>query len=75
MANHKKQYCPKGHDTYITGRLGGQCCICRKEYERMYNITHSVQQKASVKRWANAHKDEIKDKVYRRDLRYISRRL
>lgn len=66
MANHKKQFCPKGHDTFITGRTRGACKICRKEYERMYNITHKTQQKASVKRWADANKDRTRDTELRR---------
>jgi hypothetical protein len=66
MDKRKKQFCPKGHDTHVTGRLNGSCRTCRKEYERIYNITHKAQQKASVSRWAAANKDHIKDQEYRR---------
>ena len=32
MANLKKQFCPKGHDTFVTGRdKQGRCPQCKKE--------------------------------------------
>lgn len=64
MANHKKQICPKGHDTFIVGRLNGSCRICRKEYQHRYNATDA--QKVAVKKWSGANKERIKDSEYRR---------
>lgn len=66
MANHKKQFCPKGHDTLLVGRLNGSCRICRKETSKKYYQEFNQKAKASIKKWADGHKEHKKDKVYRR---------
>lgn len=34
---NRKQYCPKGHDTFVTGRSPSYTChVCRREAEREY---------------------------------------
>ena len=27
---YRKQFCPKGHDTFVVGREGGGCRACRR---------------------------------------------
>ena len=66
--NHpKKQFCPQGHDTFITGRDNrSHCLICKTEsskkwlqnnpdYEKQWRDTH----KEKIKKWKNDHKQEI----------------
>jgi len=57
MANHKRQFCPKGHDTFSIGRIGGGCIECRREASRRRTREHPELTRAAVKRWADAHKD------------------
>jgi Recombination endonuclease VII len=66
MANHKKQYCPEGHDTFVVGRLNGSCRVCRKETSRIYYREFNQKAKASIKIWADSHKDQKKDSTYQR---------
>lgn len=67
MANHKKRVCLNGHDTAVIGRnAGNRCRQCAIDYQRAYNISHSVQQKASVARWAVANKHRTTDSELRR---------
>lgn len=66
MANHKKQYCPKGHDTFTVGRLNGSCRICRRDTSRRHTIEQPDAAHAAVKRWAFANKDHIRDTELRR---------
>jgi hypothetical protein len=64
MVNHKKQFCPKNHDTNIVGRIHGQCYECRKNYQRLYN--QRPEQKEAVKKWSSVNKDHRKNRVYQR---------
>lgn len=64
MANHKKRFCPKGHDKEIVGRLNGSCRMCRKEYQHVYNTSDA--QKRAIKKWADANKDRTRDSELRR---------
>jgi hypothetical protein len=32
---YRKQFCPKGHDTFVVGREGGGCRVCRRERTKL----------------------------------------
>lgn len=66
MANHRKQYCPKGHDTLLVGRLNGGCMTCRRDASRRRTVEQPVAVHAAIKRWSLANKDRRRDTALRR---------
>ena len=70
----KVQFCPKGHDTFITGRSKNKHCkVCDAEYylanqERIdkrnkeYNEEHKEELKIKEKEWREKNKETIKVK-------------
>lgn len=54
----RKQFCLRGHDTFITGRsiANGMCIICQKE------LGKTEKKKAYMKQYVQEHKVEIKEK-------------
>lgn len=67
MANHRKRFCVKGHDTKIVGRLNGGCMTCRRDASRRRTIEQPEATKAAVKKWALANKDKIVDRLLQRE--------
>lgn len=44
MGRFKVQYCPKGHDTFITGREKNGCCtVCARDHSRLWNQEHKAE--------------------------------
>jgi hypothetical protein len=57
----KVQFCPKGHDTFITGRVkSGQCKICRYEYQKNNYEKNIIRIKTRHQKWRDTHKKDIK---------------
>lgn len=77
---NKKQFCPKGHDTFICGRdKSYHCKQCKKDYNDMhkddlkeYHKEQYLLNKDEIdqknKYYVDAHKDEIKEykKIYKK---------
>ena len=69
----KKQFCPKGHDTFITGRDRNNSCFeCKliwskenmNEYSRTYYLTHSVYKIEQTSKYNQEHKEQVS--IYRK---------
>ena len=66
----KKQFCPRGHDTFIIGRYANKkCVICEQEYRKLpqvieyqqnFRIEHKDENTEYQRNWYMEHKNEIK---------------
>jgi hypothetical protein len=65
MNYKKKQFCPKGHDTFVVGRTSNYTCrICANESTSRYAKTHRDKDKEYQRMWFKANPE--KDKKYNR---------
>jgi hypothetical protein len=54
----RKQFCPRRHDTLVTGRdLQGRCLACGIETGRLWKLAHPN----AMKEWHDTHKEEEKE--------------
>jgi hypothetical protein len=58
VANHKKQFCPKGHDTFVCGRnKKNQCIECKKHPAPVSFLANPICAKGHDKRLTGFYKD------------------
>lgn len=61
---HKKQFCPKGHDTFIVGReKRGTCKECVRKYKEKYRLEHLEEIAEYLALYYIEHKDELSDNM------------
>lgn len=65
MSPPKIQFCPRGHDTFVTGRVksNGQCILCAKTQSRKYSMVHKVETLIRWKKWQIDNPEQYR-KVY-----------
>ena len=58
MGRPKKQFCPKGHDTFICGRTDNNCCRqCNRDSTRIWINLHKEQHKIVNANWKKENRD------------------
>lgn len=72
--NRRKQFCPKGHDTFVTGRdKSGKCTVCRKEKDsirkKKYYREHIdlMKRKNKISHEKTKEQDKKRAKQWRKD--------
>jgi Recombination endonuclease VII len=66
MDRRIKQFCPKGHDTFVAGRTKQRKCkICIAIYWDSYRKSHKEKIRFISRKYEAAHKDQIADQKLR----------
>jgi len=61
----KRQFCPKGHDTFIVGRASdGTCNTCKIEYKKNYWPKYYARNKELIKDKSKVYREEHKEEIY-----------
>lgn len=60
-----RRYCPKGHDTTVTGRYDSHCKECVKAYQKIYRKAHPDKIRAIGRKYEALFKDKIADSKLR----------